>query len=114
MTQATASPGTNEFTFSKLSCRSGALTVAAGWAGSVTAGASITVQIAEATADPQLISVADAGQATFHFKLGSGPTYIEDWYSGGNVDIQKNGDAQGAENVYYKGTFDCFTLNGLT
>jgi len=105
----TAAPGNNEYTFTNLSCRSGELEIAAGYALTTNSGLSATVQVAEAAVDPQLITVGDTSTSQFRFKLNRGAVYFDDWYSGGAA----NGGNNHAEQVWLSGSFDCYTLNGL-
>lgn len=109
---ATAAPGTNEFTFSNLSCRYGDLEVAVGLSQATNSGLTATIQVAEAAQDPQLSTVSDTTTALFHFKLNRGAVYIDDWYSGGSA-TAADGYGENDEYVWFSGSFDCYTLNGL-
>ena len=111
-TAQTAAPGDNEYTFNNLSCRTGTLEIAVGWPQATNTGLTATFQIAEAAADPQLITVQDTSTSQFQFKLNRGAVYLDEWYSGGTA-LDSNGNGYNDENAYFSGSFDCYTINGL-
>ena len=107
---STAAPGTSELKFPNTSCRTGSLTIESGYSDTTNPGEVSTVQIAQSASDPQLINIPDTSQAVFNFNLDGGPFVIDDWYTGGQPpDLGNNFSVD----LYYSGTFSCYTLNGL-
>jgi len=102
-TYASAAPGTNEISFPNTSCRSGSLTIETGYSNATQPGDVSTVQIAQSASDPQLTSLPDTSQTVFNFNLDGGPFVLDDW----------SNDSNNGEVLYYSGTFNCYTLNGL-
>jgi hypothetical protein len=105
-TESQASPGDDELSFPATSCDSGSLTITVGLIDNTNPGGSATVQIAQSASDPQIVTIPDTSQQLFNFNLDGGPFIIDDWYTPGS-------NNNSYERLFYSGTFDCYTLNGL-
>ena len=101
-----APPGAEVISFPNTSCQSGSLTIEVGSSGATHPGGSATIQIAQSASDPQTITINDTSQQAFNFTLDHGPFIIDDWLTLGSNDYETEG-------VWYSGTFDCYTANGL-
>jgi hypothetical protein len=103
-TYSKASPGSLVMSFPNTSCRSGSLTIETGWTNGLDPNDSSYVQITQSASDPQITSLPDTSQTVFKFNLDGGPFDVDNWHSGGtNAEVV----------IYYSGTFNCYTLNGL-
>jgi hypothetical protein len=103
-TYLSAPPGTSSLAFPNTSCRSGSLTIETGYTWETNPGEVTSVQITQSASDPQIATLPDTSQIVFNFKLDGGPFDLDEWYLGG---------IENPVAVYYSGTLNCYTLNGL-
>jgi hypothetical protein len=104
LTFSTVSPGDTAMSAKNNSCRSGTLTIESGIQSARNPGDITSVQITQSASNPQLTTLPDTSQTVFNFNLDGGPFDLDAWHSGGPSTETV---------VWFSGTFNCYTLNGL-